>query len=332
MQPEQQNYPPSNGSQQNPNVPDFFQLDPIEESKSKKKTWLIILAAVLFLVITVAAVVTYIWIQDSPKRQFYKALENMMQTSYVNQEINMTIKKPETLVTALLTSDFSRPADPKSRIDYTYSKPERTIGDPPLTLDLSGKLIIVSKDSFSSKFTKAESGLLAQANIKRNQWYKSTSGSGLTPFDIASLRRLNEPFGLVISGQFDATTVKTLMNFIKDQNVYTLQLVDEEILDGVSATVYEVGVDIERLNELNNRAAEALGVEPWFNAKTSIGKVKSLKFWVEDETNKLIKIHLEHVRGDTQQVFVRETNLGYPTQSSITEPETAIVVESLSEL
>ncbi len=319
--PSQQNLPPAEPY----NVPDYLHLDPIsgQPHKSKKKLKLIALLILATLILAGAGVGAFVWSMGTPERRFYQALDNLMQTSYVNRQLNVKVNNAS-LISVGADSDFST-AIPKSKINYHYTKPSAEGSGSTGQSEFEGDIIALSDQEFTARLTQAPAGSLPK-NAQLDKWYKvsaptsTTTTNSATVYDRLKLRgTLNTSYGLVVVGNINSDSRRQVLESIKSNNIYTIQESHSETLDGKQATVYSVGIDYQKLTDLNDKIATLLNIN---KSNLIYSKNDKITFWIDDTTNQLVKLKQETKQSNTQQTVAEET-FSYPAKLTITAPETA---------
>lgn len=263
----------------------------------------------------------------SADEKLYKAIESHFSTSKLHQVFDQTTKGEGTSTLKIdATGDFSDPAKPKSAIKY-----ELTSGEGNSASQGAGELVILDTGDYYGKLTKPV--LLYQgdekAKPKEQQWYviPAADASGAALLDPLSVRTsINTSQGEIPIGNFSAAKRQELMDFIRGRHLYKVKSSDDATVAGKKTTHYKVDFDVDGINQLNAKVAEATGATSETGAITfTKNDTRTMEIWVDQGTNRIVRVKLERESKAAQQnTAVKEsTNLviDYPNDVSVVKPD-----------
>lgn len=331
--------PPSQYAQPQPVQKSQFELDyeaALREPAPKKSHKGLMIGGIIATILVLAAGGSaYAWMQytNSPQQRLYRALENHMTTSYIQQNYKQDITLAGTADLSMQsTTDFSDPKAPKSYIEYTQRTNEKDESD------LSGKLIGLNDKEYYANLTKTLnfSGQDSDLAPVTNQWYRvdtDESIGGIIFDPLGALTAVNTSKGEVLVGNFNKDVRQDLMTFIKEHNIYIIKSSEEVAVDGEKMTKYELAINLDRVNELNDKATKALGLPKGTkvnDVKQKDGQTNHL--WVSHKSNRIVKAELTRKSLGTKSDGSKATDvstidISYPSDvSKIAKPDTAIAV------
>jgi hypothetical protein len=272
----------------------------------------------------------FAWIQanNSPEQRLNRAIESHMTITLIQQDYEQSASiGDETKVSLKSTSDFSDAKAPKSYVKYDVQSDLAV-------MTRSGELVVLDNKEYFAKLTKSANfeGMGSEYLPVINQWYRVDTGdfAGSLLLDPVSVgKTINVPTGEVLVGNFNESTRKELMAFIKEKGVYTIKSSQVVTVDGQKMTQYDIDLNVDALNELNKKAVKALGLpeNSYDNYTEQPGQTNT--FWVNHKTGRLAKAELTRDSSsvNTQGAKTKEVStvtLSYPTNASaFTKPERA---------
>lgn len=300
--------------------------------RKKSRITLIIASVVVGLLLIGGGAVAYMWVQDQndPEKRFYRAIENHLSTTYIQQNYTQTATIANTSTIKInATSDFTDPTSPKSHIKYERSTDEND------EVTNAGELAILDDTEYFAKTSTLPQFTLGGSSVdtETNQWYQieSDAFTASLVFDPMQLRKgVNVSTGEFLVGNFSESTRSELMDFIKTKNVYTIQSSEDVTVDGKKTTKYTLTIDAGLASELNEKAIKALGIDRGTKkdlVKTYDGQTNVL--WVSHETNRIVKAELTRdstgTKDDGSKITdVSTINISYPTAvPNITKPDSS---------
>lgn len=305
--------------------------DPPTPRKSHKG--LLLIGGAVAVVILAATAGAYAWMQqqNDPQQRLYRALESHMETSYIQQDYTQLVTRTASATAHVNgTSDFTDPKSPKSYLNYS-----RTI-DSSSEVAAAGELVIINKPEYFARASKLYS--VSYGGVRNNpvadQWYQIGAKDYLAdlvldPMGLAG--EVNISTGEYLVGNFNETTRSELMNFIKTQNVYTINSSEDVTVDGEKMTKYNLTINSDRVNELNDKAVELLGLEK--GTKKEIVKItddQTNTLWVSRKTGRIAQTERTRDSPATKEdgskiLDVNTVKISYPTSvSKITKPSDSI--------
>jgi hypothetical protein len=331
--------PPSEYEQPRPGQKSQFELEyeaalKTQAPSPKKSRKGLIIGGIIGLIILIAAGASaYAWMQyaNNPQTRLYQALENHMSTNYIQQDYKQEVTVASTnKMTMHSISDFSDPKNPKSYIEYTQKGNDDND-------KLSGTLIKLDDKEYYAKLTKTLnfSGEDSDLAPKTDQWYRvddSEAIGGILFDPLGSMTAINTSKGETLVGNFNENARKDLMAFIKENNVYTITNSEEVTVEGEKMTKYDLSINADKANKLNDKATELLGLPKGTkvnDVKLSDGQTNQL--WVSNKTNHIVKAEVKRpTRGtktDPKAIDTSTITISYPTDASkITKPSGAVDV------
>jgi hypothetical protein len=327
--PNQQGATPPSAPQPVYNVPDYLHLDPIPDPSAnqgnKKKVLLISVFIALFVVLAIALGI-YIYKSQAGgtvEDKLYRALENTMKSDYVVRNYEAKLRDFDLVTTATMTikTDASNPAVPKSDIQETYSQKEKQdvtdsfVGQFRTFNDTEQHLMLSEKAETSNAF----------GDIAMDQWYvkqystqeRTTIGYALNR--IETPRILNSIQGILIAGGVEEQS-KQLVDFIKSSGTYPILKTQSESNGNEHLTRYDIQVDHDKLNNLNKKAVELLGIKQRLVIMPYADQSESLSLWVDDTTEKIVKMTYVGREIANNKSTDKTTKFDYPTTLSIETP------------
>lgn len=254
------------------------------------------------------------------RERLEKAIENNFQTRYIQQVYTQITDSTGTGVIKFDTlSDFSDPSNPKSYIRYDARSGE----DDNVVLN-AGEIIVVDKKEFFAKVTQSASPDESNSATRPalNRWYQVTSTDNNTAvlLDPMSVRLgLNSPMGEMPVGNFNETSRQDLMQFIRENNVYSIKNSDGVTEGGGKMTRYDIDANASQINELNKKIANVTG---YGNEEATTGLTQSdvidMQIWVDDASSRMVKVQFkrEYAVSERDEDLIKETitlSLSYPS-------------------
>ncbi len=301
------------------NTPDYLGLQPIAEPqppKSRKKPLFIIIATLLLIGAVAGALFYWQWMQGASERRFYTALDKLMQTSYVTREYDVTNKTTDTKALTKVSSDFSNPAEAKSDIAYTVSYDTTKSS-------IKGENIVLSSNEFLTRYENATPDTIPKGTVA-NQWYRvaeSATQNTTVNYDLRDFGTrvtFNSPLGLVLTGQFNSQVRTELMSFIKNNAVYRIANTQSEKINNKQSTVYEVQLDVDLLNKLNEQAKKATGLTQSLVMTKSQQSNAVLKFVIDDTSESLSSVL--YTIGESTPTFQKNIAFTYSSKITVSSP------------
>jgi hypothetical protein len=299
-------------------------------SPKKSRVGLMIAGIVAAVLVIGGGGAAYAWIQanNSPEQRLNRAIESHLSTTLIQQDYEQNLSLGgEIKISMKGTSDFSDAKAPKSYIKYDVQSDVAV-------MTRAGELVLLDDKEYFAKLTKSANfeGMGSEYLPVMNQWYRVDADDfgGSLLLDPASVgKNINVPTGEVLVGNFNESTRKELMAFIKEKSVYTIKSSQVVTVDGQKMTQYDISLDADALNELNKKAIKALGL-PEDSHRTYTAQPSQINtFWVNHKTGRLAKAEMTR---DSSSVNaegaktkeVSTVTLSYPTSaSSIAKPEGA---------
>lgn len=270
---------------------------------------------------------TYAWIQanNSPEQRLNRAIESHMSTTLIQQDYEQNLSLgSEINISIKSTSDFSDAKAPKSYIKYDVQSDVAV-------MTRAGELVLLDDKEYFAKLTKSADfeGMSSEYLPVMNHWYRVNAddfGGSLLLDPVSVGKSINVPTGEVLVGNFNESTRKELMAFIKEKSVYTIKSSQVVTIDGQKMTQYDIDLNADALNELNKKAIKALGLPDDSHSAYTAQPSQINTFWVNHKTGRLAKAELTR---DSSSVSaegaktkkVSTVTLSYPTSaSSIAKP------------
>ncbi len=341
MQPNQQDNnnwqsrPPTNDgyiSSTGANIPEYLHMEPVvdpiaNQKRRKRKKTGITAVAILFLLLAVIGVVAYWLIQHSdPQERFYRALESSMKVSYLNKEYNIkrTAGDELTVVSITTSENLSDPAAPQSDILRKYTKTQAGQVQKKYTTQA-----VADRSGYSIRIKDASLDAFRDDLIKE-KWYRvpvSSNDDGLDQYttDNETEMTINSVLGIVLTGNFNENSRASLLGYIKQNNTYDIRDSHQVDQDGKETTEYTIGIDPGRLNELNKKASEAIGIKRTFSLFAYRMPYEELKVSVDNSTDRIRSISYlgrmtKESRASDETSIWKKISLSYPTKAEITLP------------
>jgi hypothetical protein len=303
------------------NIPDYLHLDPVlgsAGSQPKKSKKILILGLLILIVgLVFVGVATFTWIQGAPERQFYGALQNLMNTTHVKRDGAIT---QGSVGSAKFTSqtDFSDMSSLKSSMSFSLMK-----GSTPKD-SFDGNIVAMGQ---SESYIKSESFPSTPVPIGRvaNQWYQVATPEVLSKVPLADTLNLrssiNSVFGDTIVGKFGPDTAATLIGYIKSQQIYKITRSYTDKINNVDATAFVIDFSAVSGKVLNKKVAELLKTKSTYvyDAVSDKDGLKiQLTIWIDSQHDQVVRVLNEHKVQN--QTFTYQTDYSYPTTVSITAP------------
>jgi hypothetical protein len=290
-----------------------------EPPRKKSHKGIIIASIITLLVLLAGGAAAYLWMQDQndPEKRFYRAIENHLSTTYIQQDYKQVMNMGgEMTATIKATSDFTNPKMPKSHIKFDMSSSEAVS-------TAKGELTILDDKEYFGKLTadREMTGVDSQYLPVTDQWYridKDDFGSTML-LDIGSLSsHINTPTGEVLVGNFNEATRTDLMQFIREKGVYSINSSKDATIDGQKTTQYDITFNTDALNELNKKALKALGLSTDNYSDQIKNASQTNILWINNETNRIVKVELtrdsHELRDDGKNTKDTSTiTLSYPS-------------------
>tara|TARA_B100001245_G_scaffold234308_1_gene219596 strand:- start:1623 stop:2567 length:945 start_codon:yes stop_codon:yes gene_type:complete len=308
MQPEQQNQAPES----NLNAPaSSIDAGSVQEPTGKRR-WLLVAGGILiFLVVSGAAFLGWLWVDKTAERELYAAVERMMQVEYLTKEVAYSDATGARMDMTIRT-DYTIAGQPKSAIEYSLI----ALSDND-KVELRGEQIALDQQRVAARL----SSNTQNSSTADNAW-KQIDDQGLaTTYDPLGLRNeFNRTVDLVPMGSFSADLRNALMSTIRSNDIYSVTSVRDESHQGVSYKVYELTTDYRALHKLVTKMNELLNIA---EVGPTLYEVSESEIWVDQSNNKITKIIEDTQRTTDSPVVHREMLLTYPDSVSITLPDIA---------
>jgi hypothetical protein len=264
----------------------------------------------------------------SDEDRFYKAVESHLSTTYIRQMRTQTIETPDRFVINVdAASDFSDSKTPKSYIKYNFKSAVEAS-----EYSGAGELIIDNREEYYAKLTKptVTYGGSEKNRPVENQWYRlKNDDPGSNYVDPLSTRlEVNTSLGEFPVGRFDDKVKRQVLQFAKDNQIYTIRSSAQVKFDGKNATRYQIEFSADKINELHKRIYTALGRDGMNSPQVfAAGEILQREVWVDNEINRIVKIKYEQQQmnetGNSTKEIVTIA-ITYPNDNSdIRAPEDA---------
>lgn len=314
-------------------VPSPFESALVDKPLPDKKTAMLTAAGIIAAILLVAgAVGAYVLFgMVTPEERFERAISNHMQTKYIKQDYKVEAAATKVAMTSASESDFSNPASPKTKASYSISVGNAGDSDMSDTVTFAGNIVIEDSSGFYARLTKMppQTSRRDDREPAAGQWYKIEKDDAISKlnFDFAGIgASVNTPLGEFIVGNYDKSFRGTLLDFIKENKVYTIKNSQEEQLNGSTVTVYTLEANYVQLAELNKKVANNFKLD--FDASQYTVKAKDgPKEWlitVDNKSERIVKAHLERtVKNSQDKVLGKDTSdmtISYPSKVEITKP------------
>lgn len=339
MQPQDQPTPPNPSPLQ---TPSWFDSSPQPLQPAPKKKPILLIVALIILLLGAGGAAAYFWWQSSQSKQeatpkqavalteqeaselYLAAVENHMNTPYITQKAEQTIGSGSTKVTMKLdaTSDFSDPTLSKTKLVYTAKgekTPEESTGTEFEQVALGSELYVKTPEAEAPE---------PSSLYKSDQWYHIAADNELgklllDPLSVA--KGINTPLGQVPVGKFSDDIRKELMTFIRDNEVYRLTSHKAETLNGQEVQRFTIKLNVEKSDELNEKAAQLLGIENVLaDRPEGTPTIEQFDAWIGRADEKFKKVHFS-ISDDGKELGSSTFTFEYPTKSpDITKPTGAI--------
>lgn len=237
------------------------------------------------------AYVAYTAFSASPQDRFNTAIEKRLDTTLIQQDydISVTYQFIDMKVRVTSVSDFSDPANPKSKGRYTVD-----LGniDGQSSSSAEAEFVIPNKSDTYVRFISVPASDASIPKNALNQWVKLDTDYSrfiLDPFSVAS--ELNTPLGEIITGRFGGELRDSMLARIRNDFIYGVTNSSDEDLAGIPVTKYSVNLNKGRLTGLNNYVAEQLDL----SAPSAENPYPSSSFvaWVNRETDYIVRLQLK---------------------------------------
>ncbi len=264
----------------------------------------------------------------SDEDRFYNAVENRLSTSNIRQIRTQTIETPDRFVINIdAASDFSDSKTPKSYIKYNFKS-----GVEASEYSGAGELIIDNREEYYAKLTKPAVTYSGSEKDRpaENQWYRlKNDDPGSNYVDPLSTRlEVNTSLGEFPIGNFNDNVKRQMLQYVKDNQIYTIRSSAQVKVDGKNATRYKIESSADKINELHKRIYTALEQDGMNSPQVfAAGEILQREVWVDNETNRIVKIKYEQQQmnetGNSTKEIVTIA-ITYPNDNSdIRAPEAA---------
>lgn len=293
----------------------------VEQKHNGKKKIAVILSITAVLVLVVGGIIAS-WYVDytSPRQTFYRALDNMLQTKYLNREFTSEYRARQLkrYVTISTATDLSEPASPKSSMKLS----DETVKSGKTIDKFTGNIIEIG----NQRIIRPTLVSPPSDDIILNQWSTRTLNLDALEFsyDLAqvdSSASINNPQGVLAIGYFSDNQRKELIKFIQDNNVYTIESTRNDVVDNEKTYVYTIDIDREKLNKLNEKIAALIGVKRKSVINTDALADSTLELSVQAGSSKFTKLMYATGKDSDSTSFKKTIEYSYPATLSITTPD-----------
>lgn len=313
---------PQNAYQPAANVPDYLELGSTPPAKKSKKPLIIGILLILAVICAAAFIVPLLLRQSSPNEKFYNAVDAMLQTRYVDRTYTVTQGSTQEFK-AIISTDFTDSARPKSIIDYTLFSTDEVAGDKNL---YQGSIVVTNTTDFSARLLHSQNKLPNGASL--NRWYKisnptiSTTTTTAAVFDYLKLRNVfNVVYAPVPIGNLNINLRQQVIDAIRSKQVFKVKSVVAETLNGAKVTKYNVTINFSALDTVFGVIAKGLNID---GSKLMFVNISpDVVFWVDDSRGQIVK-SLQKTKLDSPQEI--ETLYDYPSSMDIRDPSPAITL------
>ncbi|MDB5183927.1 MAG: hypothetical protein JWO07_608 [Candidatus Saccharibacteria bacterium] len=323
MQPNQQdsNQQPA---QQPYSVPDYLHMDPVtgQQKKPNNRIKIVLLVFVAVVVLGVAGFAGWTWLQGAPERQFYQALDNSMQSSYVKREFSFQPRNKDTKISVIATaeSDLSDLKQPKSHVTYNAYDPS-LVDTTAQNSYRRGEVTAVEQHQYAGKLVATPSWD-SFPRLKFNQWYNYSDPTALSAlaFDREDLLPLfNTVNGLIPLGNFSSDQRQQIIDFSRNNAIYTLKSSKADTVNNQKVTDFTVSVSDAQLTSLNKKIDSLVTLKNVTNRM--VPDNNKVDFWVDD-SNRIVKSAWQVTK--SKESWTVELTTTYTQKPNISEPSDAI--------
>lgn len=258
-----------------------------------RAAFLALLAVAVFAGIAFGAYAGYMATNVTPEERFGRAIENRLNTKLIQQdyEIEMPFGSGSQTVSMSAVSDFSDPANPRSKGTYTF-----TVSDESRKVSADVEFVMPNKKDTYVRYTSLpESGTGLPEGVI-NQWVKLDTTASELMFDPAGVSSgLNTPEGEILTGQFAGQLRQTILERIKSEQIYTVLGSTDERIGDADTLKYAASLNGNKIAALNEYVAEQLELP--VSEKEDRFADGQFNAWVDKATDQIIRIYLEREGG-----------------------------------
>ncbi len=319
MQPEQQNQTP----QPNSNIPDYLGMELVKDPSvsHKKKTKIVVILGFVLSILVLAglATVAVLWWLGAPERQFYSMLDNAMQTKYIHSDINVVNEaKDENFrntktIQVIAKSDLSDPRQLKGQYSYIYDIDKEANGISVFEYKVMADAIVTVDDEYLTRFT----GELIPNGLKADQWYLAPDEAIAGEYEVISRSAVNNNLNGLIVGNFNASQRQSLMQFIREKQIYVINNSHVEVQDEEEYTVFDVMYNPQRFEDLDSELREVLGIR---EAQLESTFKSNLEIWISNTTTLPTKVVNKLKLPKFNYTSTMISKYEYPNRVTITVP------------
>jgi len=307
-------------------APDYLHLDPvsIQAARPTRKAKFVVAITALLVLVGAGGAAAFLWTSGASERGLYHALNNFMNLQYVSRTVVQTSQDPTSKISAQSQTDFTDPGNAKNQTEYTLSYP---LDDRTKQFRLSEEVRMLDDSTLFFRLKEFPKSPLTET-LSATQWYSlplSNEKAGL--FDPLEMSRsyTTLPEGL-IAGDIGINARDQLVDYMKQQKVYTLEGSETATFDGIQAIVYNVKTDTTKIAAMYKKAAD-LGVKSIPNDYGTPKATLDYKIWVDKTTSRIVRVIINKKTTDTDRTSTSETEITYPSELSITEPDAKSAVQ-----
>lgn len=272
-------------------VPEYLDLGPIADpavvaGRKRRKSFLFLAVVMIVIAVATGAIALYMYAQNnSPQKRFLKALDEQMQVSYI--ERNIVVSKDDKSTAVNIRADMSDPKQIRSDMAFTERSSGKVVSDV--------KVLTLNDKRYMFQVKSVSAGEVL-STYSKGQWYSASfhaAGRSEVKYSIdekASPLVLNSVQGLVLTGSFTKNAREQLLEYIQANDVYPISSEQTETDGSKKLIGYTVQLDLEKINALNAKAAQVLGLAQVFAAQKPYPKYQKVVFWVADRAKGFAKI------------------------------------------